>query len=353
MEICNRLIDMPNVEVCLISLSDKNDFTNLDYKIKPIIVKSDISLSLYKKNIINVTALQNFIETFRPDIIHTHLFVADIVSRCCYYPSAKWFTHCHGNLPELRKFKLKTFLHKETFIRYFERRFLLKRYKINGGNSFIAISKFTQDYFRLNLKKYPIFLLPNAIDFNRFHRVTNILPDNHKLSLINIGSLVYNKNQSFLIEVVEELLKRNIDVELNLIGDGVDKTMLSDLIKEKGLTNNVHLLGKIDNVEEYLWLSHIYVHSALSEALGLTIIEAMAAGVPVVSLDGFGNRDLISNGINGFMLFSKSVNLFTEAVIELWKNQELYMAISKNAVESAKNYDISSYTEKLIDIYIS
>jgi len=77
----------------------------------------------------------------------------------------------------------------------------------------------------------------------------------------------------------------------------------------------------------------------------------MAAGLPVVTLDGKGNRDIIEQGKNGFMIYKQSAELFADKIIELIKNKELYQSMSAYAVEFAKKYDIKEYVDKLIDLY--
>tara|TARA_B110001450_G_scaffold256450_1_gene286993 strand:- start:2600 stop:2857 length:258 start_codon:yes stop_codon:yes gene_type:complete len=77
----------------------------------------------------------------------------------------------------------------------------------------------------------------------------------------------------------------------------------------------------------------------------------MAAGLPVISLDGKGNRDIIQHKINGYIFQDQNAEKFGNQIIELISNMDLYQKISKNAKQFAQNYDIKNYTEKLIKIY--
>lgn len=350
LDICNELQKRNDVQVRLITFSDENAYLfltkSLDWKIIPASVK----LSVFHKNQYFVESLQNAIEEFAPDVIHTHLFEAEIVSRSCYYPKAKWFSHCHDNMKQFKSFKIKTVLNKELFTNYFERKHLLQRYKANGGNTFIAISKDTESYFKENVCSFETVLLPNAIDCKRFYK-SRIFDSNTRLRLINVGSYQAKKNQHFLIDVAYELRKRNIDFELSLLGDGELFKDVEQKILNLCLQNCVTQYGNVNNVEEYLWQSDVYVHSATYEPLGLVLLEAMAAGLPVVTLDGKGNRDLIEEGKNGYMIYEQNATLFADKILEIWNDKQKYQEMSQYAQEYAKRYDIGEYVDKLLKIY--
>ena len=351
LDICNQLQKCDGVQVRLITFSDDNAYSMLVQNIDWQIVPASIQLSLTHKNVLNVDALQKAIEDFAPDAIHTHLFEAEIVSRSCHYLKAKWFSHCHDNMRQFRNFSIKTLFNKELLTNYYEKRYLLSRYNANGGTTFVAISHDTESYFR-NSQPYRVELLPNAIDYEKFH---NTEPrDGHtKLKLINVGSFNKNKNQIFLVEVADILKNKNVDFELSFLGDGADLDFVKQSVAAKGLQSNVRFWGNVNNVEEYLWKSDIYVHSSFSEALGLTIIEAMAAGLPVVTLDGRGNRDLIVQGKNGYMLYEQNAEQFADRILEIWNDKQKYSEMSAFAQEFAKQYDIKPYVDKLLELYKS
>jgi hypothetical protein len=159
-------------QVKLILFEDKIEYDIKDIKKLIEIVPSKVQLSITKRNQLNITELQNTIELFQPDSIHSHLFEAEIVSRSCTFPNAKWFSHSHNrmiSLSNLNPFSIKS---KRDLTNYFEKRYLLKRYRKNGGNNFIAISEDISNFLRTVLPKdlQSIQLLQNAIDVKRFER---------------------------------------------------------------------------------------------------------------------------------------------------------------------------------------
>src|SRR5262249_32601990 len=150
---------------------------------------------------------------------------------------------------------------------------------------------------------------------------------------------------------VDALRKKGEKVHLNILGDGENKKSLQQKITELNLDDYVTLNGIVDKVPEFLWNADIYVHSAVYEPFGLALIEAMSAGLPVVCLDGKGNRDIIKNGENGFMLEENNVEAFAEKILQLMSDKQLYDKISSAALRTASGYDIVSYTDKLIALY--
>lgn len=339
------------------------------------IIPSSVYISLKGKRILQIDKLQNFIEEFKPNIIHTHLFESELVSRFCFYPKARWFSHLHDNIVQLRNFSFNTLLNKKALTNYYEKRILFKNYQKNGGTHFIAISKHTESYIKSVQSKYPVTLLHNAINVKRFQNPTNSSPltpnssppalsevevltprtersrsANSQLStltLINIGSFNSNKNQRFLLDIIIELNKLNQRVKCIFLGDGTLRKEVEQRSKKLNIYNQCQFLGIVENVEVFLWESDVYVHTALSEALGLTLLEAMVAGLPVVTLDGGGNRDLIENGKNGFIINNQNPKLFAEKILEVKDNEEM----KKYNIQFVQKFDIGIYTNKLLEIY--
>jgi glycosyltransferase involved in cell wall biosynthesis len=314
-----------------------------------------VRLSLLKKNEYDLNVLQSFIEEFQPAIIHSHLYEAEVISRSCFYPSAKWFTHSHDRMRSFNNFNLRLLSSKRNLTDYFEKKYLMKRYAINGGNHFIAISEDIKLFLKsvLPLKISTIHLLQNAIDVKRFEKPAEFvsIKDNKIFELVSIGRLDKNKNHQFLVDVVKALTNKQIPVHLTIIGDGTERKALQEKINHLDLAHRISLVGIQDNVEEFLWNADLYVHSALTEGFGLTLLEAMAAGLPVITIDGGGNKNLIRHGENGFIITEQDVSLFSGFINELFQNPTLRELTSTYAKEFANNYDITTYIDQLITIY--
>lgn len=358
LDICNELNKRKDVDVLLLSLSRKNEYKYLTEQINCLVCHAKIIPSIVRKENVELVELNKIILEYKPDIIHSHLFEAEIISRWKLIENLKYITHCHDNMKQFRNFSFKTLISKELITNFYEKQILLKRYK-NCNNHFITISKDTEQYFKKTLPRSlsgNIRTLPNAINFHRFNnseKINHELNKNEFVKLISVGSLVDKKNQIFLVDVVKVLHFKNYKVQLDLLGDGQNKISIEKKIHEYNLQEYIFLRGNVSNVEDYLHESSIYVHSATYEPFGLVLLEAMAAGLPVVCLDGKGNRDIIEQSKNGFMIFEQNAELFAEKIIELIENKELYQTMSSYAVEFARKYDIKEYVDKLLVIYNS
>lgn len=352
LDITRELHSRQDIEVKLVSFGKSVDYeydtSGLDYVYCPTI--PEISVLNPNKPVFS-TAFADLVNDFKPDIIHSHLYKTEIITRGISYPKAKWFSHCHDNMKPFQNFGLNNFSSKRNFTNFLEKRFLFHRYKLNGGNRFLAISKDTQAYFERTAPDFPTTLFPNAIDFQKFFIDRNSCETGTKLILVNTGNFAEKKNQIFFIKLAEVLRTRNIDFEIHLLGDGGLRESVTEAVRKNGLEQNIILHGNVSNVAEFLQNASIYLHSATYEPLGLVLIEAMASGLPVVTLDGKGNRDLIIQGKNGFMLFEHDAEKFADAVLVIWNDKTKYKEMSAFAQEFARQYDIKAYIDRLLVLY--
>jgi glycosyltransferase involved in cell wall biosynthesis len=356
LDICNELQKREDIIVKLALLNVENEYEFLSKNIDIELCRSGVVPSITRKSLIDLVEYEKIVSDFHPDIIHSHLFEAEIVSRWNPVPGIRYITHCHDNIRQFRRPGVKTLLNKRLFTENYERNLMMERYQ-ECDNSFIAISKDMEVYLKKTLPKplqEKISLLSNAIDLKRFeYAEERRMPSSSgQIKLISIGSLTPIKNQVFLIEVMNLLNKAEPGkFHLTLIGEGPMRANIENKISEYQLKDVVTLTGLTDHVEDYLKKSDIYVYSCISEGFGLTLIEAMAAGLPVICLDGKGNRDIIEEGKNGSMIFGPDTVLFADKIRELVKADEIYTRMSLYAKEFAGKYDIKEYTDRLLEIY--
>jgi glycosyltransferase involved in cell wall biosynthesis len=328
----------------------------IDTQIKKIICQTKVTFSIWKGLKINNNHFQLIVEDFKPDIIHSHLFEAEILVKSFMVPGIKYFTHFHNNMVQLTSLMHYKTLNKRSLTNVIERYHLLKiQKKATCVIRYIAISMDGVNFLKKNLpKKFQneIILLPNAISTKRFEiNFDRKIDIQRKIKLITVGNLVPNKNHILLIEIAKILKSEKINFHVEIIGYGQLKDFLEKKIKEFDLTENFSLIGNVKNVENFLEKADIYVHTAKNEAFGLAIIEAMASGLPVICLDGKGNRDLIIEGENGYLISDNNPQKFAEYIISLINNNIEYSKISQYCKKFAENYDITSYVSKLIEEY--
>ena len=349
LDICISLEKLGH-SVLLITFTPEDDYKFLSKKVNKKVIYSRFTPSIFKKNSFEIDKLQSAIEEFNPDVIHTHLFEAEIALSALNYHDAKYFTHLHDNIPQFRKFNFATLLSKTALTNYYERNIVIDKMK-ERQTGVIAIS---EDSFSFAMNNWPKsvhkHLLHNAIDTIRFQ------PNEHspdQLVLTMIGSFVQKKGQALAIETTAILKKRGFDVQLNLVGDGALRNELEQLSKRYNLFQNVKFTGNINNPEDVLRESKIYLHTAIYEPFGLALVEAMATGLPVVCTDGRGNRDLIQNGENGFIIHERNAEMLADKIELLFNDPILYSNLSDKALQFSAKYDMKQYAQKLLSIYLS
>lgn len=355
LDICNTLNKISGIKVKLVVFSNENAFSELSSTLDIEIIAARYVPSISSKAIDETEALRNFFDNFKPHIIHTHLFEADITSRATAYYNAAYITHCHYNTVEYKAFGPVTLVNKQLLTRYLEKQFVLKHAKRAKSNLFLAVSKNTQSYFQSNLPtpfNASVVLLHNAINYNRFAKGKLHAAPSNELRLITVGSVRKYKNHAYLLHVLQLLLQQGINATLTIVGDGPERDNLVALAIELNCSSNLILAGNVDNVEDYLSEAHIYLHSSHVESFGLVLVEAMAAGLPVIALDGMGNRDVNVEGKTGYLMPADTTpEAFANKIILLANNKELYSQISSYARNFASGFDIETYTQRLMAEY--
>ena len=200
-------------------------------------------------------------------------------------------------------------------------------------------------------KKY--IVLKNGIDINKFvfdakirdkiRRDLNI-PLN-AMVIGNVGRLMYIKNQSFLIDIFNEIFKDNSNSFLVIIGDGVLKDDLLDKARTLKLEKNIIFTGNLENVNEYYNIFDVFAFPSLFEGLPLTLVEAQCNGLHIIA----SNNISIESNITGNIKFVKLDNEdeWKDSIID-YSREERYNEVQK-VIDSG--YSIKNTVEQLIKIY--
>jgi glycosyltransferase involved in cell wall biosynthesis len=347
-ELCRR----DNVDFIIGSLFDRDLYGELTNNL-PIEQLRFKTFSLRGPN--NCPAYTSLLERFRPDVIHTHLFLAEFLTSYWVSPDIAYICHGHDNMVQLRKPSWRTLSNREALTNVVERSHLIRQKYNKVPTAFVANSTHTLAYYRRVLPRHmkdDVVLIPYGFNYKRFFNAEAEPPaENERVRLINVGSFQEKKNQIFIVDIARELLHRGLDFEIALLGDGANRVRVQAAVEAAGLDGRVIFAGNVHQVESWMRESHIYVHTAKYEPFGLVFLEAMAAGLPCVTLDGMGNRDLIEEGQNGFLLERENAPAFADRIVELAKDRERYREMSAYAQTFAKRYDIGLATDRLIEFY--
>lgn len=357
LDMVRALRTQPGVKAAEVAiLAPRNEYADEYPDIRPSVLQASVTPSISGKWQVNLQEWEQLLHTFRPTVIHTHLFAAELLARYRPLRGITYVSHCHDNMHQLAPLKPREWFNKKRLTEAYERRFMLRQYQ-KVDNRFVAISRDTETYFKAVLPAglaARVAFLPNAVDVSRYAQKTAVPPAaGEPIRLVNVGSFVAKKNQAFLLDVLAELKKTGTPVHLHLVGDGPLHASVREKASRMGLADDVTFCGKMSHVETLLWNSHIYVHSATYEPFGLVLVEAMAAGLPVVCLDGYGNRDLIREGENGFMVKERDPKIFADKIGRLGRDEKLHSRMGKYAMQFARRFDITDYAKNLLTLYAS
>lgn len=351
-DICNELSKKESVDCRILVLSySNNEFQFCSSSLDITYCSVSFKLSIFKKNKINIGSYESFIDEFKPDVIHSHLYFSELVCHENPRLNIKYISHLHDNNMIFKKTTFKSFLRLEKKYVFFEKYRLIYRY-LRVSKTFISISSSTTNFFMRNVPKLSNHLveLHNAINLNRFSPGLRA-PSKEVIKLISVGNLFKQKNHIFLLDVVRYIKTKKYAVSLNIVGDGEEKNKILNRAKELGIENQLILSGQTNFVEEELKKADFYVHSAKHESFGLVIIEAMASKIPVITLNGNGNQDLVMNGVNGYIVEKQNPYYFGDIIIDLFLNRNKRNKIICEAYKFSMKFDIKVYVKKLLNIY--
>jgi len=166
--------------------------------------------------------------------------------------------------------------------------------------------------------------------------------------IISSGRLVPWKGFKMLVKIMPELLKISQFFRLVIIGDGPDKKQLESMVKNMGLERKVYIVGKKSREEMavYFAAADMFVLNSGYEGFSHQILEAMAAGVPVIASAVGGNREVIEQGRNGFLIkYNDEFNLI-EAIKGMHQSLELRDEFAAEGRETIVKYSVEKMIEQ-------
>lgn len=174
-----------------------------------------------------------------------------------------------------------------------------------------------------------IFVVPNGVDTELFKPVS--VKDSNLITWV--GRFVPEKGLVYFLRAMRMVVEEHGDVRFVLVGDGPLRAELVKLVDKLGLTGRVDFVGSIGRVDvaELLSKSSIFVFPSLREGLPLSVLEAMACGVPVVGSDIPGVNDVVKHGENGFLVLPRDSKGLAESVLALLDDDDLRRRFGEEA----------------------
>ena len=226
----------------------------------------------------------------------------------------------------------------------------------NNCDCVIAPSESTRDILRSRGVVTPIEVVPTGVDVGRFARGDKQawrrrlgIPSTAPV-VGHVGRLAKEKNLAFLARAVRGFLQSSPEAHAIIVGDGpaTDETRAAFL--RGAMASRIHFLGTRHGqelVDAYHALD-VFAFSSTSETQGMVLVEAMAAGAPVVALDAPGARDVIVDGVNGHLVKQATPEALAAAISDAFRRRE---RLKVGASMTARDFSQASCAQRAVDIY--
>lgn len=306
--------------------------------------------------------LMDYFSHEQPELIHTHLYKSNILGiLAAKRHGIKSILHDHtGIYPESLKHYSYLFPNRiiqEMFLRIYH-------IAVNQCDQVLVLTNemvqgYT-NYFAIDEQK--ITLIPNFVDIKEYSQITE---GDQSISLRNelkvpqetkivamVGRLEPEKGWFSFLEVARQLENfHTYPLAFIIIGSGSEEEYLSNWVSLNQL-NNVHFLGYRHDVPRLLSQSDIFLLTSNREPFGIVILEAMAAGCPVIATRSGGPEYILTDGYDGFLVKVGDNQGMAERIMQLIQDEGLSRMLAKHAKETVvQSYDLDVFVGKMASIY--
>ena len=240
--------------------------------------------------------------------------------------------------------------------------YLTNFYCNQTATELIVPTKKTYDLFKEKYKyTRNVHIIPTGIEVEKFYKENTDpakleeIRKKHGLNkgdfvILYVGRLGQEKSVDVLIEAHQELA-REYKAKLLIVGDGPDMDTYKNLVHKLKIDDNVIFTGKVPwtEVTLYYQIADIFATASKSETQGLTVIEAMAASLPVVAVDDESFRNVIVDGLNGHLFDTKKE--YKKYVKSFIDEPSKLQQFSKQARINADTYSSKYFAERVLDVY--
>ena len=297
------------------------------------------------------------IKEFNPDIIHTQTeYGVGLFGRLCGYklnvPTVYTF---HTNLYDYTYYVTKGLQPLDAIAKIIVKK-LMKVYTTHTTSLIVPSDKTASMMKSIGINK-EINIVPTGLELERFkiHNEDHTKQIKEKYSLTNhfnlisLGRLAEEKSLDFIISAMPEIIKRNPDIRLFIIGDGPSKETLTQLTNDLKMDEYIRFAGcqSADVIPDFYYSGDLFVSASLTETQGLTFIEAMASSLPVLARYDSNLDPVIVEGKNGHFFYSKEE--YVDKVIEL-SHKDL-TPYKQHAVKHAQQFDSHTFYEGVMQVY--
>lgn len=284
---------------------------------------------------LNVKNLKKIIDEQKPDLIHAHDMRASFFSALCC-GSIPMISHIHNNAYDARRLSPKT-------IAYLLAGFRARHILWVSNSSYEGYA-----FHKLFAKKSSV--LYNIIDTEQIAEKKAQDENTYDYDMIYVGRLTFQKDPQRLMRLCARLKESKPDLKAAIVGTGELEAEVKALCEELGIQENVHFLGFQSNPIKMVHDSKAMILTSRWEGTPMCALEAMALGTPVVSTPSDGMKDLIDDGVNGYLTDDDAV--MAEKLLKIMNDPDHRRELSENTKKKfALINDAPKYKEAISACY--
>jgi N-acetyl-alpha-D-glucosaminyl L-malate synthase BshA len=231
-------------------------------------------------------------------------------------------------------------------------------FAINNSDAVTAVSeslkKDTLQFFNINRE---IKVIPNFIDNRYFEKFKpngireRYLPDGERL-VMHLSNFRKVKRLQDVVSVFAKIIEE-VPSQLLMIGDGPERNNVEKMCRDLGICNRIHFLGKTKKIEQFLVNADLFILPSETESFGLAALEAMAAGVPVISTNTGGLPEVNVDGFSGYLSDVGDIDSMSRNAISILKTDSELEKFKANARVQAMKFDLPKILPQYVELYES
>src|SRR6476659_4146815 len=229
-------------------------------------------------------------------------------------------------------------------------------FSINQSDAITAVSQNLRDEtFKIFKIEKNIEVIYNFVDVERFTRkpidaFKRVIAPNGERVLLHASNFRRIKRVQDVVKIFHAV-SQQIPSKLLFVGDGPERGSAEDLSRQLGVCDDVRFVGKQEQMEDILAIADLFLLTSEYESFGLAALEAMAAGVPVVSTNAGGLGEIMIQGVTGFMGNVGDIDTMSKQAIDILQYDERLNQFKHNAMEQAARFDIKTIVPMYVKLY--
>jgi glycosyltransferase involved in cell wall biosynthesis len=214
---------------------------------------------------------------------------------------------------------------------------------------FNLTKKGREDHINRKIAPSEKFIVSSCgIDLSKFQAEKPKDYPQNRIKILWAGRFAPIKNPQMVLRVAEIL--NNENMEFRMVGDGELQPKIQNEFRSRQL-KNITLPGYNAELQREFFAADIFIITSKNEGFGRVIVEAMAAGLPIIATKVGGIPEIVTHGENGFLVNSEDAEAMAKNILSLLDNKVKYAQISKNNMEKSKDYSLDKYVANLTNYY--